>query len=47
MSMGQHQRNDLSAVLRDSVVVMLFDTAQLHGRPGKKGATPHAFEVQR
>src|ERR1019366_6608300 len=47
ISMRQHQRNYLRAVLRDSIVVVLGDPVQASPRPLQRTVTPDVFKVQR
>ena len=44
--MGQRQRNHFGGLLRDSVVVMLIDAAQVRRRPEQPGAALPALQVR-
>jgi len=46
VSIGDRQRYCFSTVLRDPVVVMLFNLAQISPRPREYTATQHSFHVQ-
>lgn len=46
VSMGQGQRDRLGTVLRDPVVIMLINLAQVSPWPRKQTATHHSLQVQ-